>query len=205
MSVFLRLQRSQFSNFYLQKLLNTKTYKSITKKPTKNTPKKKQQKILTSQQRILTHMAIPQLTPQGKQKLETELHHLKTTGRDEIAAFMEQVMEEGDISENSGYDDARAKMGALESRILELEDLLARAVIVEEASTDSISLGATVKLDQSVAGRNEFTIVGTHEVEPQKGRISDESPFGKVLLGKRTGDTVTMQGRDFKVLNIRYD
>jgi transcription elongation factor GreA len=144
------------------------------------------------------------LTAQGKRKLEEELEYARTTGRDEISKFMADIMEEGDISENSGYDDARAKMGALESRIFELEGLLAKAVVIEEGVLESISLGATVKISEKIAGRDEFTIVGTHEAEPLKGRISDESPVGKALLGKKIGDKLSANGKSFKVVNIRF-
>jgi transcription elongation factor GreA len=144
------------------------------------------------------------LTPQGKRKLEEELEYSRTTGRDEISSFMADIMEEGDISENSGYDDARAKMGALESRIFELEGLLARAIVIEEGVVEAITLGATVKISDKIAGRDEFTIVGTHEAEPLKGRISDESPVGKSLLGKKIGDKLTANGKSFKVVEIRF-
>ena len=145
------------------------------------------------------------LTPQGKRKLEEELEYSRTTGRDEISAFMADIMEEGDISENSGYDDARAKMGALESRIFELEGLLARAVLIEENTAGAVALGATVKINEKLAGRDEFMIVGTFEAEPLKGRISDESPIGKELLGKKVGQQVSVNGKKFKIVEIRFD
>lgn len=131
------------------------------------------------------------LTPRGKQKLEQELDHLRTTGRDEIAAFMQSIMEEGDISENSGYDDARAKMGALESRINELEDLLAKAVVVEEnREVQVINIGATVEVTTVDGKQWQFVIVGTHEVDTRRRHISDDSPIGKALLGRRAGERV---------------
>ena len=145
------------------------------------------------------------LTPKGKKKLEDELEHLRTTGRDEISQFMADVMAEGDISENSGYDDARVKMGALESRIFELEGLLSCAVVVEESEAESVNLGSTVKINAKIGGRDEFTIVGTHEAEPLKGRISDESPIGKNLLGKRVGDKFEVNGKGFTITEIRLD
>ncbi len=145
------------------------------------------------------------LTPRGKKKLEDELEHLRTTGRDEISQFMADVMSEGDISENSGYDDARVKMGALETRIFELESLLSRAVVVEESEAETVNLGSTVRINAKIGGRDEFTIVGTHEAEPLKGRISDESPMGKNLLGKRVGDTFEVNGKGFTITEIRLD
>jgi transcription elongation factor GreA len=145
------------------------------------------------------------LTPKGKKKLEEELEHLRTTGRDEIRQFMTDVMEEGDISENSGYDDARAKMGALESRIFELEGLLSRAIVIEESEAEVVTVGSVVTIDTKIGTRDEFTIVGTHEAEPLKGRISDESPIGKAMLGKRKGGSVEFNGKKFKIKNIRFE
>ncbi len=145
------------------------------------------------------------LTPKGKKKLEEELEHLRTTGRDEIRQFMTDVMEEGDISENSGYDDARAKMGALESRIFELEGLLSRAIVIEESEAEVVTVGSVVTIDVKIGTRDEFTIVGTHEAEPLKGRISDESPIGKAMLGKRKGGSVEFNGKKFKIKNIRFE
>lgn len=133
------------------------------------------------------------LTPKGKRKLEDELHFLRTEKRDEIAAFMQSILEEGDISENSGYDDARAKMGALESRISELEDLLLKARVVEEAEdAEAIALGSTVDVEGPGGRALSFSIVGTHEVDALKGQISDESPMGLALLGRRVGDEVSV-------------
>jgi len=135
------------------------------------------------------------LTPRGKHKLEEELRYLKNDKRDEIAEFMQSIMEEGDISENSGYDDARAKMGALESRIFELETLLAKAVVVEDSAAgalETVNIGATVDLEDAAGKHRTFLIVGTHEVDTLKGHISDDSPMGKALLGRRVGDVVAV-------------
>jgi transcription elongation factor GreA len=146
------------------------------------------------------------LTAKGYQKLKEELENLQTVERDKISAFMADVMSEGDISENSGYDDARAKMGALESRIFELEGLLSRAEIADEdEDTDVVGISATVKLDTVLGGRDEFTIVSTHEVDPKAGRISDESPIGMALMGKKVGSSVTVNGRKLKILAVRFE
>ena len=146
------------------------------------------------------------LTAKGYQKLKEELENLQTVERDKISAFMADVMSEGDISENSGYDDARAKMGALESRIFELEGLLSRAEIAEEEEgSDVVGISATVKLDTVMGGRDEFTIVSTHEVDPKAGRISDESPIGMALMGKKAGNSVTVNGRKLKILEVRFE
>ena len=151
------------------------------------------------------------LTPRGKKKLEDELRFLKTDKRDEIAQFLADIMEEGDISENSGYDDARAKMGALESRIHELEDLLLKAVVVEESalSSETVTLGSTVVVEDATGKARTFMIVGTHEVDTLKGHISDESPIGQALMGRRTGDTVSVPtprgSMNFTVREVRFE
>ena len=145
------------------------------------------------------------LTPKGFQKLKDELEYLSTSGRDEISQFMSDVMSEGDISENSGYDDARQKMGALETRIFELETLLSRAEIVEENAMEQVNLGATVSIDPPLGRHTEFTIVSTHEVDLVSGRVSDQSPIGVALMGKKVGDKGTVNGRSFKVAQIRFD
>lgn len=145
------------------------------------------------------------LTPKGRQKLAEELEHLRTTGREELAAFMADIMEEGDISENSGYDDARQKMGALDSRIHELEDILARAVVVDEIEADSVNLGSTVDLVDEKGVMHTFHVVGTHEVDTLKRRISDESPMGKALMNRRVGDRVEVNTRGFTIKEIRVE
>jgi transcription elongation factor GreA len=144
------------------------------------------------------------LTQKGYEKLQAELEHLSTTGRDEISAFMSDVMAEGDISENSGYDDARIKMGALESRIFELEGILAKAEIVDDSSAEKVGLGATVKILMGDAER-VFTIVSTHEVDPSKGKISDQSDMGAALMDQKVGKKISVKGREIKILEIKFD
>jgi transcription elongation factor GreA len=97
-------------------------------------------------------------------------------------------------------------MGALESRIFELEGVLSRAEIADEdEGIDVVGISATVKLDTTLGGRDEFTIVSTHEVDPKAGRISDESPMGMALMGRKAGNTVTVNGRKLKILAIRFE
>ena len=144
------------------------------------------------------------LTQTGYNKLKAELEHLSTTGRDEIRSFMNDVMEEGDLSENSGYDDARQKMGSLETRIFQLEGILAKAEIVTDAGTNKVSLGATVKVNMGGTERT-FTIVSTHEVDPGKGKISDLSDVGAALMDKKVGTKVSVKGREIQVLEITLD
>jgi transcription elongation factor GreA len=136
------------------------------------------------------------LSPQGKRRLEDELHLLKTDRRDELTRFMQDVRAEGDISENSGYDDARAQMGALESRIFELEDLLARATIRENIGRgEVIDIGATVVVEFDSNERvNErtFVVVTEYEANLLEGKVSDKSPLGAALKDKHPGDVVTV-------------
>ncbi len=144
------------------------------------------------------------LTQKGYDKLKAELEQLSTTGRDEIRSFMNDVMEEGDLSENSGYDDARQKMGALETRIFQLEGILAKAEIVDETGLEKVGLGAIVKIRMGSTERS-FTIVSTHEVDPAKNRISDLSDMGAALMDQRVGKKVSVKGREVEILEISFE
>ncbi len=136
------------------------------------------------------------LTPEGFRRLQEELHHLKTTKRQEISAGFEQALEEGDLRENAGYDEARRAMWQNEARIAQLEDLLARAVVVEgNGSYDQVALGCQVELETESGERLSLAIVGSHEADIFSGKISDESPLGQALLGKKVGDVVEIRGK----------
>ncbi len=145
------------------------------------------------------------LTQKGYDKLKAELEHLSTTGRDEISSFMSDVMAEGDLSENSGYDDARQKMGSLETRIFELEGILAKAQIVTETGNEKkVGLGSNVKIRMKGTERI-FNIVSTHEADPQKGKISDASDMGAALMDKTVGKKVMVKGNEIEILEITYE
>ncbi|GGN05522.1 transcription elongation factor GreA [Thermus composti] len=136
------------------------------------------------------------LTPEGYKRLQEELYHLKTTKRQEISADFEQALEEGDLRENAGYDEARRAMWQNEARIAQLEDLLSRAVIVEgNGSYDRVALGCQVELETESGERLSLAIVGSHEADIFSGKISDESPLGQALLGKKVGDVVEIRGK----------
>ena len=145
------------------------------------------------------------LTQKGYDKLKAELEHLSTVGRDEISSFMSDVMSEGDLSENSGYDDARQKMGTLETRIFQLEGILAKAEIVAEVANEKkVGLGSNVKI--SINGTERvFNIVSTHEADPQKGKISDASDMGAALMDNKVGKKVMVKGREIEILEITYE
>src|SRR5919198_355359 len=123
------------------------------------------------------------LTQEGLNRLQAELEHLRTKRRPEVADRIRQAKEFGDLNENAEYDDAKNEQGFVEGRILLLEKLIRNARVVE--------VGSTVKVHDEY-GDEAFTIVGSAEAEPSKGRISMESPVGKALLGKRVGDDISV-------------
>ena len=136
------------------------------------------------------------LTIKGKEKIEKELEQLKTVRRKEIAERIKQAIEFGDISENSEYDEAKNEQAQVEEKILKLENLLKKAVIIDEdeISTDLVSIGSTVHVKEN--GQSEtlqYTIVGSAEADPYESKISNQSPVGRALIGKKVGDQVEIQ------------
>lgn len=149
------------------------------------------------------------LTPEGLDKLENELDEAKTIKRKEIAEKIKQALAFGDISENAEYDQAKNEQGQLEEKIAKLEDMLRNAKIIDEdeITTDKVSVGSKVKvLDVEFDEEVEYTIVGSAEANPYGGRISNESPVGKALLGGKKNDIVDVQVPDgivqFKIIDI---
>ena len=139
------------------------------------------------------------LTPHGLKKLETELEQLKIVKRKEIAERIKLAIAFGDISENSEYDEAKNEQAQLEERIAKLETMLRKAKIIDEdeISVDTVNIGAKVKIrDLEFDEIVEYTIVGSAEADPYELRISNESPVGKNLLGKKVGDFVDIQVPD---------
>jgi transcription elongation factor GreA len=132
------------------------------------------------------------LTREGQKKLEEELHYLQTVRRHEVAERLHAAMEEGDIDENAEYDDAKNEQAFVEGRILTLESMLKNAVIIdhEQAHHDEVTLGATVTIVEGSNPPEEYHVVGAAEADPTRGKISNESPLGKALLGRRVGDSV---------------
>ncbi|MGI5839890.1 MAG: transcription elongation factor GreA [bacterium] len=133
------------------------------------------------------------LTVEGLKKLENELEHLKSVRRREVAERIKQAREFGDISENSEYEDAKNEQAFTEGRIITLEKMLRSARIIEEnlVSTGEVSVGSTVTLQDIETGDMfKYTIVGSAEANPAGSKISNESPVGKALLGKKSGATV---------------
>lgn len=129
-------------------------------------------------------------------ELSNELNYLKTVREKEVADQIKEARGFGDLSENSEYDEAKNEQGKLYSRIAELEEVLLHAVIVDESSADNdtVTIGCKVIVaDQSGKELQPYKVVGSQEADPMHGCISEESPFGKALLGAREGDTITVE------------
>ena len=130
------------------------------------------------------------------EELQKELNYLKTTRSDEVAEQIKIARGFGDLSENSEYDEAKNEQGKLYSRIAELEEVLQHVVIVDESGSDAskVTIGCKVTVaDVNGKALPAYRIVGSQESDPMHGIISEESPFGKALLGAKEGDTVTVE------------
>ena len=150
------------------------------------------------------------LTSEGLKKLEDELDDLIVVKRKEVAQKIKEAREQGDLSENAEYDAAKDEQRDIEARIEEIEKILKNVEIVDEdeVNTDSINIGCQVKiLDIDEDEEYVYKIVGSTEANSLRGKISNESPVGKALLGKKVGDTVTVEAQvgpiSYKVLDIQ--
>ena len=150
------------------------------------------------------------LTAEGLRKVKEELEYLTGTRRREVAQMIAEAKAEGDISENAGYDEAKTAQGFLEGRIRELETLLKNAKVIADdaAAPDVVSLGRTVVVREAGTDyEEEYTIVGPPEADPGNGRISNESPLGKSLLGRRIGDQTVVASPDgditFEIVRVK--
>ena len=126
------------------------------------------------------------------QDLEKELNYLKTTREREIAAMIAEARSYGDLSENSEYDAAKNEQAKLYGRIAEIEDILGHAVIIEDENeaTGRVGLGCTVEVENLTTGaKATYRITGSQEANPMKNKLSDDSPFGRAIVGKAAGDT----------------
>ncbi|NLV73536.1 MAG: transcription elongation factor GreA [Chloroflexi bacterium] len=133
------------------------------------------------------------LTANGKAKLEQELEYLLTVRRHEVAESLKAAVEEGDLTENAGYEETKREQAFIEGRIQELESILFSAQVLTEPSTACcVSLGVSVTVSEEGYPPETYQIVGRAEADPLKGRISNESPLGKALLGKHIGDQVAV-------------
>jgi transcription elongation factor GreA len=136
------------------------------------------------------------LTPEGLEKLKEELGVLSTERRREVAQRIKEAREFGDISENSEYDDAKNEQAMLESRIALLQEKLRLASVIqtEELSTDVVQVGSVVHVKDVKTGKSvKYTIVGSAEARPQEHKLSNESPVGRALLGRKRNETVAVK------------
>jgi transcription elongation factor GreA len=136
------------------------------------------------------------MTQAGKEKLEQELENLKTVVRKEVVERIKIARSFGDLSENSEYDAAKDEQAFVEGRITTIENMIRNARIIseDELSKDSVSLGSSVTFVELPEGDEEtYTIVGSAEADPFEGKISNDSPIAKSLLGRKVGDQVTVQ------------
>jgi transcription elongation factor GreA len=136
------------------------------------------------------------LTQERLNELSDELNYLRTVREKEVAEQIKEARSFGDLSENSEYDEAKNEQGRLFSRIAELENILNNAVVISlEGDSDKVDLGCTVVVTAvgDSTERRVFTIVGSQEANPMTGRISDESPLGRALIGAKIGDEVRVE------------
>lgn len=151
------------------------------------------------------------LTPQGYEKIKEELRYLVEVKRQQIAENMGTAIADGDLRESAAYDEARMEQSANEARIADLEEILHRAVVVEnqEGELAVARRGASLTLEDESGQQTTFYLVGTHEADIFENRISDESPLGRELLGKRVGDKVNLAlGRtrsEYTVVEVGFE
>lgn len=153
------------------------------------------------------------LTEEGVQKLEEELHYLKTTKRPEVAEKIKVARDFGDLSENSEYDAAQNELAIMEARIKDIEETLKNVVILDQSkiSKDIVSIGSkvTIKdLDFPDEEPETYVLVGMTESNPSENKISDQSPVGKALLGKKKGEKVLVEAPggefEYEILDIEF-
>lgn len=150
------------------------------------------------------------LSPEGKKNLEEELNHLKLVRRKEVAERIKAAREFGDLSENAEYEDAKNEQAFVEGRVMTLEKMLrhAKLVVEDRKNLEMVTIGSTVTVKDLTKDKTfDYTIVGSHEANPAKKRISNESPVGRALLGQKVGAVVSVMvpagNFRYEVLSIR--
>jgi len=148
------------------------------------------------------------LTKEGFQKLQDELDHLRTAKRQEVAERLHEAMEGGELIENAEYEAAKNEQAFVEGRIQELEVILATARLIEENGKSKeglVQVGSTVTIEEDGAKPETYTIVGVAEANPREGKISNESPIGKAVIGHKAGETLQVEapGGHFKVKIVK--
>ena len=146
------------------------------------------------------------LTEDGRQRALAQLEFLRTVRRAEVAQYLHDAKESGDVIDNAAYEDAKNQQAHLEGRILELEQLLATAKPINKLPTGIVSLGSVIRLHTVDDHEYAYTIVGAFEAKPSAGLISNESPVGKALLGHKVGDLVIVSTpggvKEYTILSI---
>jgi transcription elongation factor GreA len=146
------------------------------------------------------------LTDDGRRLALSQLEFLRTVKRAEVARYLHEAKESGDLIDNAAYEDAKNEQARLEGRIQELEQMLARAKPITRARTGEVTLGSVVHLCTGEGREYHYTLVGAFEAQPSAGRISNESPVGKALLGHKVGDHVIVSTpggvREYTILAI---
>lgn len=151
------------------------------------------------------------LSPKRLKELQDEMTYLKTVREKEVAELIKEARSFGDLSENSEYDEAKNEQGKLYSRMAQLEEILSNYVVIEEDAKDDhvyVRLGSTVTvLDKEFDEKVTYKIVGSQEADPAQGAISEDSPFGRALLGKIAGEDVTVEAPagpvEYKILKVK--
>jgi transcription elongation factor GreA len=134
------------------------------------------------------------LTPEGYQKLEEELEYLKSVRRPQVALAIHEAKMDGDITENAGYEEAKRQQAFLEGRIMTIDGMLKNAVLIKpEGTSDRVALGSRVTVAEDGFEPETYIIVGSAEAAPAEGRISNESPMGKALMGHQVDDRVVFK------------
>ncbi|MCI6908063.1 MAG: transcription elongation factor GreA [Clostridiales bacterium] len=149
------------------------------------------------------------LTPTRLEQMQSELEYLKTVREKEVADLIKEARSFGDLSENSEYDEAKNEQGKLYSRIAEIEEILQNYVLISEEadSTDAVGHASKVRvLDLEENEEDTYTLVGSQEANPAMGLVSDESPFGRALMGKKVGEIAVVEAPEgkfqYKILEI---
>jgi len=150
-------------------------------------------------------------TKEGLENLKNELHQLKTTGRTSISKAIAEARDKGDLSENAEYHSAKEAQSHNEGRIIELEDLLQRAEVIDITKLNgaTIKFGATVTLiDEDTEKQSKFQIVGESEADVKSGKVSITSPTGRALIGKKAGDSIEVNtpggGKSYEIVTVAF-
>jgi transcription elongation factor GreA len=146
------------------------------------------------------------LTNDGRQRAISQLEFLRTTRRAEVAQYLHDAKESGDVIDNAAYEDAKNEQARLEGRIMELEQMLAKAKLIDRVQSDRVTLGSLVHLSTTEEREYHYIIVGAFDADPRSGRISNESPVGRALLGHKEGDSIIVSTpggvKEYTILRI---